>query len=61
MSREWNSYSLRKLRRVAAGHSLKVAAIALNISPAEADLALWTLVGRTPRQAASRLNSRIAA
>lgn len=48
--RQWTPGRLRKLRK-----------IALDVSQADADLALWALMGRTPEQAATLLNVKRAA
>ena len=59
---EWTPGSLRLLRRNAhRGYTLKQLANRMGCTPAECDLALWALMGRTPGAAAIHLNRKRAA
>jgi hypothetical protein len=56
MSPDWTPGSLRLLRRLAAqGYSLRQMAKRLDVTSKQVDLALWTLMGRTPGAAAIQL------
>lgn len=59
--RQWSTGRLRKLRKMASAYPLRTVALALDVSPADADLALWALMGRTIEQAATHLNAKKAA
>lgn len=59
---QWTPGSLRLLRRNARrGYTLKHLSARMGVSPSDCDLALWTLIGRTPGAAALVLNKRAAA